>query len=237
MDALLFSTLDAAGQAERKEDFLTNAFRANPLHKDALPLISRAYDFSDAAHRDQVRKSGRIPYHSHAKGVALFLAPEFPSLYVAAGLLHDTVEDGMIYNPSTRKMEPVVLEHIAAYFAYDMHAGALCTLVELMTENPAELALRHEDRKIAHIRRMVTASRGIAIPIALADKLYNLRDPLTPEWLIKTSETVLEYLLFSAQGLQSPAGKPYREHLLYQALAREAESAFFSEVSPAPHAP
>ena len=56
-------------------------------------LIQRAYLFAEAAHEGQKRASGE-PYITHCVAVAAILAElEVPPAIIAAGLLHDTVED------------------------------------------------------------------------------------------------------------------------------------------------
>ncbi len=56
-------------------------------------LVQRAYRIAEEAHRDQKRHSGE-PYINHCIAVASILADlRVPPEVVAAGLLHDTVED------------------------------------------------------------------------------------------------------------------------------------------------
>jgi GTP pyrophosphokinase len=56
-------------------------------------LIERAYRFAAKAHKGQKRVSGE-PYINHCLAVAAILAElHVPAVVVAAGLLHDTVED------------------------------------------------------------------------------------------------------------------------------------------------
>jgi len=56
-------------------------------------LIKRAYRLAEEAHREQKRASGE-PYIAHCVAVAAILADlRVPANVVAAGLLHDTVED------------------------------------------------------------------------------------------------------------------------------------------------
>ncbi len=56
-------------------------------------LVKRAYRVAEEAHRGQKRASGE-PYLNHCISVALILADlRVPPAVVAAGLLHDTVED------------------------------------------------------------------------------------------------------------------------------------------------
>lgn len=58
--------------------------------------ISRAYKFAENAHKNQKRASGD-PYITHCEAVATILIElHVPPVVIAAGLLHDTVEDTKI---------------------------------------------------------------------------------------------------------------------------------------------
>jgi GTP pyrophosphokinase len=58
-----------------------------------LDVIDKAYQLSKAAHEGQIRVSGD-PYIIHPVAVACILAEmEMDATTVAAGLLHDTIED------------------------------------------------------------------------------------------------------------------------------------------------
>ena len=60
---------------------------------DDLTMIAKAYKVADEAHRGQKRKSGE-PYIIHPLCVAIILADlELDKESIAAGLLHDVVED------------------------------------------------------------------------------------------------------------------------------------------------
>ena len=62
----------------------------SPVDKE---LLQRALDVAEKAHKGQKRASGE-PYINHCKAVASILAElNVPPVVVAAGLLHDTVED------------------------------------------------------------------------------------------------------------------------------------------------
>lgn len=64
--------------------------RYSPADQD---LLERAYRFAAKAHKGQKRVSGE-PYINHCLAVAIILAElHVPPAVVAAGLLHDTVED------------------------------------------------------------------------------------------------------------------------------------------------
>ena len=59
-------------------------------------LVQRAYRVAEEAHREQKRLSGE-PYINHCVAVANILSDlKVPPEVVAAGLLHDTVEDTTI---------------------------------------------------------------------------------------------------------------------------------------------
>ena len=64
---------------------------------NGLVLVSRAADFAAERHRDQRRKgTGQVPYVNHLADVARLLAVATKGAdaeLVAAGWLHDTVED------------------------------------------------------------------------------------------------------------------------------------------------
>lgn len=70
---------------------LTVLKTANP---DVDPeVIRKAYDFAVAAHEGQFRLSGE-PYITHPMEVAIILAGlKLDTITIAAGLLHDVVED------------------------------------------------------------------------------------------------------------------------------------------------
>ncbi|HHI02544.1 MAG TPA: HD domain-containing protein, partial [candidate division Zixibacteria bacterium] len=58
-----------------------------------IPLIRRAYEFSDRAHDGQFRETGDH-YIEHCLEVAFILAEQhMDSATIAAGLIHDVVED------------------------------------------------------------------------------------------------------------------------------------------------
>src|ERR1700730_10479824 len=71
---------------------LMRIMRENRPHDD-LELVRKAYEFSHKHHAGQTRASGK-PYLVHPLEVALVLAEmKMDPVAVAAGLLHDSVED------------------------------------------------------------------------------------------------------------------------------------------------
>ena len=66
-------------------------------------LIEHAFRFAFTAHKDQRRKSGE-PYLMHPASVALILAEQkLDAVTIAAGLLHDVLEDTDITREEMQK--------------------------------------------------------------------------------------------------------------------------------------
>ena len=74
-----------------KREFLSTIEQFNPNYD--MDIISRAYDVAEEMHRNQLRKSGE-EYLIHPLAVAVILAElGMDSETIAAGLLHDVIED------------------------------------------------------------------------------------------------------------------------------------------------
>ena len=129
--------------------------------EEELNMVRKAYAYAAAAHAGQVRLSGE-PYLSHPLAVASILAEMgFDAHAVAAGLLHDTVED-----------TKATLEDIDADFGEqvaDIVDGV--TKISMMTFDS------REEQQAENIRKMILAmSHDIRVPIVkLADRLHNMR--------------------------------------------------------------
>ncbi|MFZ5425438.1 MAG: RelA/SpoT family protein [Thermodesulfobacteriota bacterium] len=124
-------------------------------------LVTKAYVYSAAAHAGQTRLSGE-PYLSHPLEVANILAEmrlDAPS--IAAGLLHDTVEDTIA---TIDEIEDQFGEEVA-----DIVDGV--TKISLMSFESKEEA------QAENIRKMVLAmAEDIrVILVKLADRLHNMR--------------------------------------------------------------
>ena len=131
-------------------------------HPDAeLDIIDRAYIFSARVHDGQVRLSGE-PYLSHPLEVAGILADmKLDSVSIAAGLLHDVIED-------THATE----EEIEEMFGHDVrHIVAGVTKLSKLPFNSAQA------REAESIRKMLLAMADDirVILIKLADRLHNIR--------------------------------------------------------------
>jgi GTP pyrophosphokinase len=142
---------------------------------EARDLIARAYEFAAQAHEGQYRRSGE-PYIQHALAVAALLAElRMDAETVAAGLLHDVVED-----------QGVPLEELEKRFGPEV-ARMVDGVTKLGRAN--ELGRLREgerdERELESLRKffLATARDARVMLIKLADRLHNMRtlDALPPE--------------------------------------------------------
>src|ERR1700744_180071 len=128
---------------------------------DDLEIIRKAWAFCLEHHKGQLRASGK-PYVLHPLEVALVLSEmKLDSTAIAAGLLHDAVED-----------TPVTTEDITAKFGEQV-----AHIVEGVTKiDKIEFANR-VDRQAENVRKMLLAmvSDVRVVIIKLADRLHNMR--------------------------------------------------------------
>ncbi len=134
-----------------------------------LSLIEKAYVFSAKVHQGQMRLSGE-PYLNHPLEVAAILADmKMDIATVAAGLLHDTVEDTY-----------ATLDEIQQNFGPEIAA-----LVDGLTKISKMTLATHEEQQAENFRKMILAmAKDIRIVlIKLADRLHNMRtlEYLPPE--------------------------------------------------------
>ena len=132
---------------------------------DVEPLM-RAYVFAAKAHKGQERVSGE-PYLSHPLEVAGILTElRLDTGTVAAGLLHDVVED----------------THSTLTEIKDLFGGEVATVVDGVTKLSRIPFSTREEAQAENIRKMILAmSKDIrVILVKLADRLHNMRtlDPL-----------------------------------------------------------
>jgi (p)ppGpp synthase/HD superfamily hydrolase len=119
--------------------------------------VFEAIEFAVRAHCGQYRKGTRIPYVMHAIGVGRILIENgCDDWLVAAGILHDTVED-----------TATSLEDIRRSFG-----GEVADLIALSSE-PDKTAT-WEDRKRHTLATLESASNDVLL-LAMADKLDNIR--------------------------------------------------------------
>ena len=125
-----------------------------------IALIQKAYVFSAAAHAGQTRLSGE-PYLMHPLAVAHSLAKmRLDEASIAAGLLHDTVED-----TSTG------IEEIDSLFGEEV-----ADIVDGVTKISQMTFESKEEAQAENIRKMVLAmAEDIRVLIVkLADRLHNM---------------------------------------------------------------
>src|SRR5579859_685220 len=92
------------------EQLLATVARNRP--NDDLEIIRRAYLFSLEHHGAQLRASGE-PYLIHPLEVAIVLADmKLDSTAIAAGLLHDAIEDTPVTNEGIRRSFGEHVAHI-----------------------------------------------------------------------------------------------------------------------------
>jgi GTP pyrophosphokinase len=136
---------------------------------DDLSLVKKAYDFSLRHHQGQTRASGE-PYLVHPLEVASVLADmKLDTTAIAAGLLHDSIED-----------TAVTVDDIRTDFGEQV-----AHIVEGVTKiSKIEFASR-EEAQAESVRKMVLAMVDDirVVMIKLADRLHNMRtlEHLAPE--------------------------------------------------------
>ena len=160
-------------------DFLIKRIRKNHPSTD-ITIIQKAYDLAKKAHGDQKRKSGE-PYIIHPLWVGIILAQlEMDKETIAAGILHDVVEDTVVSQ-----------EEIRQEFGDE---------VSLLVDGVTKLGqLSYSTDKLEiqaeNLRKMFLAmAKDIRVVIIkLADRLHNLRtlQYMRPEkQLEKAKETI-----------------------------------------------
>ena len=100
-DGRIESIEEYTSPEELYKDLIVRVRKYHP--SDDISLIEKAYRLADDAHRNQVRKSGE-PYIIHPLCVAIILADlEMDKETIAAGLLHDVVEDTIFTTEEIRE--------------------------------------------------------------------------------------------------------------------------------------
>ncbi|MFY9561509.1 MAG: bifunctional (p)ppGpp synthetase/guanosine-3',5'-bis(diphosphate) 3'-pyrophosphohydrolase [Terriglobales bacterium] len=128
---------------------------------DDLELVKKAYEFSQKHHAGQSRASGE-PYLAHPLEVATVLADmKMDPVSVAAGLLHDSVEDTSVTTVEIRQEFGEQVAHI----------------VEGVTKISKIDFSSTEEAQAENLRKMMLAMVDDirVIMIKLADRLHNMR--------------------------------------------------------------
>ncbi|MBC8443929.1 MAG: bifunctional (p)ppGpp synthetase/guanosine-3',5'-bis(diphosphate) 3'-pyrophosphohydrolase [Deltaproteobacteria bacterium] len=131
-------------------------------HQDAdIDLINRAYVYSARVHDGQTRLSGE-PYLSHPLEVAGILSEmRLDAVSVAAGLLHDVIED----------------THATPQEIEDVFGEEICRIVSGVTKISSLPFGGAQARQAESLRKMILAMADDirVILIKLADRLHNMR--------------------------------------------------------------
>ncbi len=201
----------------RLEDIVEKIQSYNP---DAdVDLLRRAYIFSAKVHQGQTRLSGQS-YLNHPIEVSAILANlRLDAATVAAGLLHDTIED-----------TSTTLEEITSLFG-DEVAG----LVDGMTKLSRMELQSREQREAENFRKMIVAmAKDIrVILIKLADRLHNMRTLtyLAPEKQRRIAQETLDIYAPLANRLGMSKVKTELEDLSFMYLNPEEYKDLFRKIS------
>src|SRR6188472_146513 len=188
----------------RFEDLLEKVRAYSP---DAdVELLRKAYVFSAFEHRGQVRHSGE-PYLIHPLAVADFLADmKLDAVAIAAGLLHDVVEDTL-----------TTIERIRELFGPEV-----AHVVEGVTKISAIPFQSSEERQAENFRKMLLAMVDDirVILVKLADRLHNMRTlhHLPEERRIKIAQETLDIYAPIANRLGMSKVKNELEELSFRYL-------------------
>lgn len=135
-----------------------------------MDIISKAINFAAVKHSTQLRKGTDIPYIVHPFQVGLILIrAECSDDVVAAGILHDTMEDARV------RYDELVMEF----------NKNVADIVKACSEPDKKKPW--EERKKHTIEFLKTASRDVKI-VSCADKLHNITS-IYDNWL-KVSDSV-----------------------------------------------
>ena len=137
------------------------------LSQNGRELIQRAYELAEVAHSGQKRASGE-PYLQHSLTVAQILADlRLDSATIAAGLLHDVVEDSV-----------VTVEDLRQNFG-DEVASLVDGVTKLsQIDKLSQMTQRDlQDEEAESLRKMFLAMADDVrvVLIKLADRLHNMR--------------------------------------------------------------
>lgn len=148
--------------------------------RNGLKLLRCAYHFAKDHHEGQIRKSGE-PFLAHCVEVARLLAQlGLDHTTVAAGLLHDVIED-----------TPATYEEVAELFG-----DKIAELIAGVTKIDQITCESREERQAETYRKLLISvfKDGRVMLIKLADRLHNMRtlQHLSPESRERTASETLE---------------------------------------------
>jgi GTP diphosphokinase / guanosine-3',5'-bis(diphosphate) 3'-diphosphatase len=198
---------------------LMKTLRANRPN-DNLEIVKKAYEFSQKHHAGQSRASGE-PYLVHPLEVACVLAEmKMDAISIAAGLLHDSVEDTSVTIVDIRKEFGEQVAHI----------------VEGVTKISQIDFSSREEQQAENLRKMMLAMVDDirVVLIKLADRLHNMRtlEHLPPERQQKIARETLDIYgpiahrlgMGKIRGELEDLGFRYVDPIAYQQVKEAVES-------------
>jgi GTP diphosphokinase / guanosine-3',5'-bis(diphosphate) 3'-diphosphatase len=183
-----------------------------------IELLRRAYAFSALEHKGQLRHSGE-PYLTHPLEVAYILAEmRLDVVAVAAGLLHDVVEDTLTTPARIAELFGPEIGHV----------------VEGVTKIGAIPFSSSEERQAENFRKMLLAMVDDirVVLVKLADRLHNMRtlNHLPEERRMKIAQETLDIYAPIANRLGMSKIKNELEELAFRYLETKAYEALRSKV-------
>ncbi len=143
----------------RFKDLIDAVYENNP--NADIEFLEEVYRFAEDLHKDQVRKSGEA-YIIHPLSVSIILAElGMDEKAVAAGLLHDVVED-------TSCKKSAIADHFGEDVAFIVNGVTKLSKLECNSK---------EERQLESYRKMFLsmAEDVRVVMIKLADRLHNMR--------------------------------------------------------------
>jgi guanosine-3',5'-bis(diphosphate) 3'-pyrophosphohydrolase len=178
VDASLKTMEDFSSPEKLYEELVRSVRKYHP--STDLSMIEKAYKVASDAHKDQKRKSGE-PYIIHPLCVGIILADlELDKESIAAGLLHDVVEDTVLTK-----------EQVA-----EQYGDEVALIVDGVTKlGQLSYSADKVEEQAENLRKMFLAmAKDIrVIMVKLADRLHNMRtlQYMRPEkQLEKARETI-----------------------------------------------
>jgi len=222
----------------------------NPSNED-IAFIEKAYAFSKKAHEDLNRYSGE-PYFVHPAAVAKILAEYgMDATTIAAGLLHDAVEDARASREEIEKefgkevlfvVDGVTKLGVPKYRGAERHAESLRRLLVATASDIRVLIVKLADRKhnvqtLEHVpehKRRRIALETLEIYAPIADRLgmgrmkRNLEDFSFPYVDPDAAAHTAEMLKLKTQETEDGLAKVQKE--LQRELSKKGIAAFRTEI-------
>jgi guanosine-3',5'-bis(diphosphate) 3'-pyrophosphohydrolase len=175
---------------------------------EGLRLVSEAAEFAARCHTGQARKGrGDEPYVNHLAEVANLLAAATEgkdAQLVAAGWLHDTIEDAGIAR-----------EELSEDFGR--------RVADLVAEVTDDMSLPKEQRRQKQVTDAPKKSPGAKL-IKIADKISNIRARIRPDPSREECDDMIDYLAFAEKVVEGCRGVNVMLDQTFDETAKRARS-------------